>query len=71
MVKLNNSLLRAPRVFAHMAIVAVVTAIVTYIYTGSFTTSAMYGGMAIILQQVGYIGGILFLAWREHTKRRR
>jgi exopolysaccharide production repressor protein len=65
MIKRYTDLLRAPRVFIQMIIMAFVTAIVTYFYTYSLPTSALYGLACFILQQAGYFGGVLFMVWRD------
>ncbi|WP_245306774.1 MULTISPECIES: exopolysaccharide production repressor protein [unclassified Rhizobium] len=36
----------------------------------SIITSLYYSVICIVLMQVGYVGGVLFLVWREAKSRR-
>ncbi|PDV85667.1 hypothetical protein CO652_25810 [Rhizobium sp. H4] len=58
-------LMRAPGSYWRMLLVTLAFALVTYLRYESVTLTLYYSFVCIFLMQLGYIGGILFLAWRE------
>lgn len=53
-----------------MLVVTFAFALITYLRYKSVTLTLYYSFVCIFLMQLGYIGGILFLAWREKQGRR-
>jgi len=63
-------LMRAPGIYIRMLCVTFVFFILCWFHYKSITISIYYSFICIILMQLGYVGGILFLIWREAKGRR-
>ncbi len=60
----------APRVFIGMLGALVVFTAVTYGLNGSLRTTLIQTAVCALLLQIGYFGGVLFMAWKESRKRK-
>jgi hypothetical protein len=63
-------LMRAPGAYIKMVWATIVFSIVTYMHDGSVTTTAYYALCFMLLLQVGYVAGVLFLIRREAVRRK-
>lgn len=62
--------MRAPGSYCRMLTVTFVFSLITYLRYKSITLTLYYGIICIFLMQLVYIGGIVFLTWRERPGRR-
>lgn len=63
-------LMRAPGIYLRMLAVTIAFALITYLHYKSVTLTLYYSVICIFLMQIGYIGGVLFLIWREGMRRK-
>jgi hypothetical protein len=63
------SLMRAPAVYIRMMLTNVAFCLICYLHYRSVTTSLYYGAICLVLMQVGYFGGVLYLVLRERNAR--
>ncbi len=63
-------LMRAPGIYVRMLYVALVFFILSWIHYGNISTSIYYSVLCVALMQIGYVGGVLFLIWKEERDRR-
>ena len=63
-------LMRAPGIYFRMLVATFVFALITYLHYNSVTLTIYYSIICIFLMQLGYIGGVLFLIWRERAERK-
>jgi len=68
--KWRGSMAYAPRVLVSMVIALAAFAVVTYIATGSFATTAIRTFICAVLIQIGYFLATLFLVWRTAKARK-
>ncbi|MDM9625160.1 hypothetical protein QTL95_04570 [Rhizobium sp. S152] len=62
-------LMRAPAFYFRMLLASIVFSAVSYAHSGSIATTAYYGAFCLLLMQLGYVGGVIFVIWRESSKR--
>ncbi|NMN74136.1 hypothetical protein AF71_00060120 [Rhizobium sp. 57MFTsu3.2] len=62
-------LMRAPGIYLRMLVATLAFSLITYLHYRSVTLTLYYSVICIFLMQFGYIGGVLFLVWREKTRR--
>ena len=63
-------LMRAPGIYLRMLAATFAFALITYLHYKSVTLTLYYSAICIFLMQIGYIGGVLFLIWRERARRK-
>ncbi len=63
------SLMRAPAVYIRMLLTTVAFCLMCYLHYGSIATTIYYGLICVVLLQVGYFGGVLYLVWQERSER--
>ncbi|MDQ0562031.1 hypothetical protein QO004_003832 [Rhizobium mesoamericanum] len=64
-------LMSAPGVYLRMLVATVAFALTAYLHYESVTLTLYYSIICIFLMQIGYVGGVLFLIWREsHAKKK-
>lgn len=63
------SLMRAPAVYIRMLLTTVAFCLICYLHYRSIATTIYYGLICIVLIQVGYFGGVLYLVWKERSER--
>uniref|UniRef100_UPI003101A824 exopolysaccharide production repressor protein n=1 Tax=Neorhizobium sp. EC2-8 TaxID=3129230 RepID=UPI003101A824 len=59
----------SPAAFVQIAIVSIVSGIVTYLYDRNFLLSLVYTSSCFLLLQIGYFAGIIYMVWSEHKRR--
>ncbi|OWW04026.1 hypothetical protein ATY81_16965 [Rhizobium sp. R72] len=69
-MKRFGELMRAPGIYIRMLFATFVFFILCLFHYKSIITSLYYSVICIVLMQVGYVGGVLFLVWREAKSRR-
>ncbi|HEV7249472.1 MAG TPA: exopolysaccharide production repressor protein [Shinella sp.] len=68
--KSRDSLAYAPRFFLSMLLALVAFAVVTYLATGSFATTAIQTLVCAVLIQLGYFATMLYLVRQEAKARK-
>ncbi len=63
--------MHAPRVFVSMICALIVFGVATYFIHGSFTTALVQTLICLVIIQIGYFLGVLFLVSREKKRMRR
>ena len=63
-------LMRAPGIYLRMLAATFAFSLITYLHYKSVTLTLYYSAICIFLMQIGYIGGVLFLIWRENARRK-
>ncbi|CDM62477.1 MULTISPECIES: exopolysaccharide production repressor protein [Rhizobium] len=65
-----TAMMRAPGVYVRMLLVVAAFCLFCYLHYDSVTTTLYYGLICLVLMQVGYVGGVLYLIWHESAHRR-
>ncbi|TCV68569.1 hypothetical protein [Neorhizobium sp. S3-V5DH] len=58
-------LMYAPCIYLRMLAATLAFSIISLVQTSSITISLYYGIICLLLMQAGYLGGVLFMIWRE------
>jgi len=69
-MKRFTELMRAPGIYIRMLCATFVFFLLCWYRYGSIAISIYYSVICIVLMQVGYVGGVLYLVWREAKDRR-
>ena len=69
-MKRFTELMRAPGIYLRMLCATCVFFFLCWYHYGSIALALYYSVLCIILMQVGYVGGVLFLIWREAGARK-
>ncbi len=63
-------LMRAPGIYFRIFGATFGFSIIAYLHYRSVTLTLYYSVICMFLMQVGYIGGVLFLIWREGVRQK-